>query len=140
MRKCSSLSQDPFTYVYGFKIGWGLSILSEICQKDFMINNLRYWYIVLFWLKPRQLVSMSYHRKHLQYTSICERSEVLSDTLMVIVTMVITSVIISTFHICNSVKHSVYGNNDQFQWCTRTYRKKSVNYVSMKKSYVHIPY
>lgn len=50
---------------------------------------------------------MSYHRKHLQYTSICERSEVLSDTLMVIVTMVITSVIISTFHICNSVKHSV---------------------------------
>lgn len=55
------------------------------------------------------------YRKHLQYTSICERSEVLSDTLMAIVTVVITSVIIATFHICNSVKHSVYGNNDQFQ-------------------------
>lgn len=45
---------------------------------------------------------------------------------MVIVTMVITSVIIATFHICNSVKHSVYGNNDQFQWCSLTYWKNPV--------------
>lgn len=58
--------------------GGGLSVLSEICQKGFMINKiLKYCFILI---KARQLVSMSYHRKHLQYTSICESSEVLSDT------------------------------------------------------------